>query len=332
MGPIGAARRVGGRLGSLARRGATLTRRVEQRVAPSLTVLAYHRVAEPEVDPWDLCVSPAHFAEHLEQLKAGGDVVPLRDGLARFRSVRRRQFAITFDDGYVDNLLAALPLLERHDAPATVFIPTGFIDKPVFWWDRLDRIVMGDATALAELGEVLADCGLAGSWARSARFEHRRAFYERLHDDVTNLDPTAIDERLDRVVDRLGLDETDIAGRPITPAELVTLARHPLVTIGAHTKDHRMLPKLDDAAVLADLDAGTSALDEMLGPGERVLAYPHGRTDRRVEGLVRRAGFRHALTTAGRPVSRLDAARRLPRVNPADFPGEQFADWLHAPA
>jgi peptidoglycan/xylan/chitin deacetylase (PgdA/CDA1 family) len=112
---------------------------------------------------------------------------------------------------------------------------------------------------------------------------------------------------------------------------LVTLAEHPLVTIGAHTRDHRMLPKLDDVGVLADLDAGTRALDELLGPGERVLAYPHGRTDRRVEGLVRRAGFRHALTTAGRPVSRFDAARRLPRVNPADLTGERFAEWLDAP-
>jgi peptidoglycan/xylan/chitin deacetylase (PgdA/CDA1 family) len=93
-----------------------------------------------------------------------------------------------------------------------------------------------------------------------------------------------------------------------------------------------MLPKLDDAEVLAELAGGTAALDALFGPRERVLAYPHGRTDRRVQRLVRRAGFRHALTTAGRPVSRTDPACRLPRVNPTDLAGGPFGRWLDSPS
>ena len=36
---------------------------------PHGLVPMYHRIAEPSVDPWDIAVSPKHFAEHLEVLR-----------------------------------------------------------------------------------------------------------------------------------------------------------------------------------------------------------------------------------------------------------------------
>ena len=83
-------------------------------------MLAYHRVATLDVDPWDLAVSPTNFADQLAELRDRGTVRRLGDLLddspaARVRAVRA-QFAVTFDDGYVDNLETALPILESFDA------------------------------------------------------------------------------------------------------------------------------------------------------------------------------------------------------------------------
>ena len=138
------------------RRAVRLARRsgraVERRLVGAVGVLAYHRVADPAHDPWDLSVSPLRFGDHLAVLRELGTIEPLDavlDASAWTRCRRRRPtFAITFDDGYVDNLTKALPLLERHDAPATVFVPTGMVDRPSFWWDVLTDLVL-DTSDLA---------------------------------------------------------------------------------------------------------------------------------------------------------------------------------------
>ena len=51
-----------------------VARVVERTIASPLIVLAYHRVASPSVDPWNLCVSADHFERQLECLAGAGDV------------------------------------------------------------------------------------------------------------------------------------------------------------------------------------------------------------------------------------------------------------------
>ncbi|MET0579834.1 MAG: polysaccharide deacetylase family protein, partial [Ilumatobacteraceae bacterium] len=143
--------------GAVQRRLPRITRRVV-----GASVLLYHRVASSPADPWQLAVTPDHFDEHLQVLRANGDVVDAAPTAQRFRrhSLGRRRFAVTFDDGYVDNLQAALPLLERHDVPVTIFVATAYLDQPSFWWDRFDVLVLGDATSVEAGAEAAVAAGL----------------------------------------------------------------------------------------------------------------------------------------------------------------------------
>ena len=87
-------------------------------------ILVYHRVAQGNVDPWALGVSPAHFAQQLQALKSIANPVSL-EGLVNAKSDRElppRPVCVTFDDGYADNLLAAKPALESYRVPGTVFV------------------------------------------------------------------------------------------------------------------------------------------------------------------------------------------------------------------
>src|SRR6516225_9491299 len=76
-------------------------------------VLLYHRVAAASWDPFNICVDPERFEQQLAGVSRVADIVPLQAltcGLHRGRS-GRTVVALTFDDGYADNLHVALPLL-----------------------------------------------------------------------------------------------------------------------------------------------------------------------------------------------------------------------------
>src|SRR5437016_581708 len=95
-------------------------------------ILMYHRVSTTRHDPWGLTVSPGNFVEQVEMIVRTRRVMSLREFFQRFRS-RTLPFgavAITFDDGYADNFHVAAPLLKKFDAPATLFITTGYLADP----------------------------------------------------------------------------------------------------------------------------------------------------------------------------------------------------------
>ena len=110
-----------------------------------VVILMYHRVFESSADPWELCVSPGHFAEHLEVLNGNYQVMSLNELVRALRDAQlpKRGVVLTFDDGYADNLWNSKPLLEKYEVPATVFVTIGSLDSPnEFWWDDLERVLL----------------------------------------------------------------------------------------------------------------------------------------------------------------------------------------------
>jgi len=115
-------------------------------------ILLYHRIFAPSADPVMLCVTPACFESHLEFLKKYYNVLPLSELSGRLATgtLEGDEAAITFDDGYRDNLVNALPLLEKYDIPATIFITTGQLGKKAsFVWD-MKYVASDRATFLSD--------------------------------------------------------------------------------------------------------------------------------------------------------------------------------------
>ena len=300
---------------------------------PRLGVLAYHSIGTPLIDPWDLSVAPGHFDQQLGVLTSCGHIEALDVALdlsPAARVARRRPvFALTFDDGYVDNLFNALPLLERRDAPATVFIATGLIGQPAFWWDVLADLALASGSSGNELAEAAVKLGLV-TGAETAEPHERdwRSVHDQLHTALIQLPPTDIMALLQGLSSEVGIAVPPRDERPVTVDELVQLASHPLVTIGVHSVNHRRLTLLDDEAVRTEIVDAASRLCELLGPGRRVLAYPFGAASAATADVARSAGFIHAVTTDSRPIALRDARLMTPRLHAHDIGRYEFHSWV----
>src|SRR3989344_3435593 len=121
-----------------------------KRIRPTRPIiLMYHRVADDKNDPHLLCVSPENFRKHLKIFKQKKNIIPLSKILDK--NIPKNSVAITFDDGYADNLHTALPILKEFNAPATIFITAGVLGKR-FPWD--EDISSGQALTENELKKI----------------------------------------------------------------------------------------------------------------------------------------------------------------------------------
>ncbi|MBB5232812.1 polysaccharide deacetylase family protein [Deinococcus budaensis] len=324
--------------------------RVQHLADPPGVILLYHRVACPEVDPWGISVRPEHFAQHLEVLRRLARPAALAR-LGQDAGAGRRRgglVAVTFDDGYADNLHAALPLLARHEVPATVFVASGYLGQPgPFWWDELAQLILR-SPVLPErwrlenpdqewrLGRA-AQGPVSPAWRAETAADPgpRGRLYLDLYWRLRTLSGPDREALLSAVRAWVGASPPaegpgapDPHNRPLTPAELERLAAHPLVEIGAHTVTHPPLAELGPAAQRAEIQASKTRLEGLLQRPVTSFSLPYGsRSDQTLE-LVRQAGFVRACTSVSRGVRRGDQALALPRFSVADWNGQEFAARL----
>ena len=309
-----------------AKRLRRLATRIARRFARPCAVLMYHRIAEDPVDPWGLCVAPDRFAEQLAVLSEHCEVVPLRELRQRLASapVARPLVAITFDDGYADNLRTAKPLLARAGLPATVFITTGQIGATrEFWWDELEQLLLHDAPLPPRAN--ISFGGQSVAWDLSDRQHAYRAIWEKLQ-------PLPEDQRtaaLDALAEALGRPAVVRGSHRILAApEVAELAAGGLIEIGAHTVTHARLTGLGAREQLREMTESKAALEALLERPVTSFAYPFGDHDPAAVRCAGDAGFSLACTTEERPVSRRDDPLALPRFAVGNLDGDGFLSWL----
>ncbi|WP_369395120.1 polysaccharide deacetylase family protein [Streptomyces sp. CG1] len=95
----------------------------------------YHSVSDDPDDPYNITVTPARLDRQLAWLRGRSlRGVSMRELLAaRARGRERGLVGLTFDDGYADFVTAALPLLERWQCGATMFVLPGRLGGDNDW-------------------------------------------------------------------------------------------------------------------------------------------------------------------------------------------------------
>ncbi len=228
--------------------------------------------------------------------EAGLDLVAMDEVPARLADPDAPPFAaVTLDDGYVDTLEVALPVLRRHGAPATVYVTPGFADRTAtLWWLDLEE-------AIARLDSVALDLGNGPETLPAGSASEKTAAFERVY-GVLRAGP---EERLRAVIadlaERAGVDSrASVEALCLDWDGVRRLASDPLVTIGAHTLAHPMLAKHPADEVRREMEGSRVVIERKIGRPVHHFAYPvgdPGSAGPREFALARRLGFRTAVTT-----------------------------------
>jgi peptidoglycan/xylan/chitin deacetylase (PgdA/CDA1 family) len=332
-------------------------RQVVRRFGPRALILMYHRVAAKDLDPWSLCVTPGNFAEQLDVLRKHTRTMALGDlaGAHQAGRLPHRAAAITFDDGYANNLHQAKPLLEQYGVPGTVFVATAYVGKRrEFWWDELDQVVLRpgrlpDTLRLTIAGgtrhwdlKLAADYTAAEHEADSDRAEReerpspRLSFYYSLWQALLPLPEPEREQALNAIL--AWANATPVlrsTHRPLEPGELPVLAAGGLIDIGAHTVTHPLLPVQTPDVQRDEIRQSKSYLDSVLGRSVTAFSYPFGQYSREAIPLVRDAGFSCACAcNVPEPVWWRSDSYELPRFEVQDWSGDEFErrllQWLNS--
>jgi peptidoglycan/xylan/chitin deacetylase (PgdA/CDA1 family) len=317
---------------------------------PYPVILMYHRVADVAHDPWGLAVSPRRFTEQMALLAAQRLPLPMDEFVARLAggALPPHAAAVTFDDGYVDSLSHAKPILERAGVPATVFLTTAPAQQgSAFWWDALAQMVLGQRGAvngrLNVAGRELAmrlppleDDGQAHG-APWRAWEPPRNARERLYLEtwqlLRELDDAARADAMRACAELFDAAPPDAASLAMAPAEVARLLEGSTIDIGAHSMTHPRLTTLPPAQQHAEIAGSRDDCLRLAGREVNGFAYPYGDRDAAVMRMVQACGFAWACSTRdvvidGAGFDRFD----LPRRQVLDWDAATFARELRREA
>lgn len=257
----------------------------------SCAILMYHRVLDDPDDPFGLAVSPAIFDEQMRHLRATCQVMTLEalaDAIDR-NTVPDRAVAVTLDDGYLDNLTTASPILQAHGLPATFFVTTERIDEErEFWWDNLARRY-DDRSELMAAHAAIRELGVAP----------REAALRRIMDARPARRP--------------------VGARPLVRNEIRELASRPGHVVGVHTVHHLSLPRQTASVQEAEIRDCRESLEAVVGRPVASVAYPFGEWSVETTSLAGRVGLSTGVGVAdpAAPGNRRGGSSRLclPRVD-----------------
>lgn len=287
-----------------------------------LSIFIFHRVL-PQADPL-LPFEPSaeEFDWMVRFISRTFTVLPLSEAARRLKTGALPPAAatITFDDGYADNLEVAWPILKRYKVPATFFIATSFLEGGRMWNDDVIeafRLSRKDELDLSEfdLGTHRVDNPASRVKGYETVLGKLKYFEHRLRSEIAG----------------------EVANRCAVPKQAELMMTHRQLRllhdegaeIGAHTRTHPILERLDDTAALQEIESGRQELEALIGTAVRVFAYPNGVPGRdcsaRHAAMVRQAGFEAAVSTRQACATTSSDIFQLPRFTPWDRTPLKFA-------
>jgi len=251
-----------------------------------VAILRYHAICGEEgysyADPM-ICITPQNFAQHVAYLASHYTVLGLPEIVARLherKALPHNTVAITFDDGYADNLPAAR-VLHQHGLSATFYITAGCLHGEAPFWPSEVRYLVARASA-GELRLRMPDQTTVLPLANG----HDRQKAVRAINKLMKSNVIPVREDIRRQL-------REAAGHPELPRHMLTWAelaemRDLGMTIGAHTCTHANLPSAGLADATREITESKARLERELAMRVTMFSYPNGGAERYITPELKR--------------------------------------------
>ena len=276
-----------------------------------ITILYFHGVAEANGAtswrPLRKRHSPQDLAEYIGVLSRHYHFVSLAtvaDMVSGRIPVQPYSLAITFDDGYRNSITHALPILKRHNVPATVFISTGHVEsRRPFVNDRLDYVVQNvpeDDSAFQIAGhEVWLSTRSRSALEDSFKCLRRTAKSVCPDDEEYVRQTTLFADTLEKKTGTRLADvfEQDDWTAVLTWREIEEVSEEEGVSFASHTVDHVRLGCVGADEARTQLLSSKRAIEEHVAGPCLMVSYPNGSYTEETLLLARECGYTCGVTT-----------------------------------
>jgi len=245
----------------------------------------------------DLAITPEKLEEYILFFKQKGFQFISLDQLVYFlenpKQLKQKFICLTFDDGYIDNLKYGLPILKKHNVPATIYItnclPNG---TGMLWWYLFENHVKISSNLVihSSLGR------------REFTWKDEKDAFD-LFGQISEAIKIIPEPELSSVMSQsFGLSASEIQKQctevSLTWDEIRQLSKEPLITIGAHTMNHVSMKQQEESLVFNEMLQSKLEIENYIGKEVVHFAYPFGGefdVSKRDVELAEKAGFKTAV-------------------------------------
>lgn len=280
--------------------------------SPKLLNVMYHGIVEEDSNYF----SPRHlqkdqFEKHLRYYKKNFDIVTVEEAFEIVKNktpLKRNTLAITFDDGFKNNLDTAVPLLEKYNVPATIFVSSLCLndDNNILWSEYIaamnyfykeEEIKIGNHSFRnsydSENQISLVD------FIKFSSCEERDSVLKKLESDYN-------------LKDKLNSIPYEVWGL-MTGLELVEVEKSNSVRIESHGHLHYNLGFIPLEDAINDLKKSKDLLEEVLKKEVNMLAYPDGSYSDKVKDAASELGFKSQYAVTYKEQSDVNDSRIMNR-------------------
>ena len=293
---------------------------------PTLTIIGYHRVVEEPLEtltssPHGMVVSAGMFEQQIAYLARRYRVLSLAEVVDRCERgipFPPRSCLISFDDGWRDNYTVAFPILVRHGLPATIMLTTDYIGTTNrFWYTRLIPIVLSKEFRAVQNGDELDPypdpIGAELVRLRTCKTDLRTPHLNPLIEIMKRYPNEVIEAVISGLAARFGCPDPHAGERMMLDWDEVREMVRSGITMGSHSRSHRILTQLSDREVVDELRGSKTEIEKRLGRPVESIAFPNGNCTDALIKMVWEVGYRVLFLSA----KRANLAHRSHRVFPA---------------